>query len=147
MAQHRRHNLNNPVSNFPKRLLERLGALLDKEDDLTFRDWRLLAKSMGLSEADEKIVQQTKEKTRVALTLWEHREGPSLSNGSALLDILRRMKRFDAVQEVEQFLGSEEFHDQRIKLNFREIDSAARKGDIKKLELLIGDKTVRSNKS
>ena len=143
MAQSRRpRDLNTPVTRFPKRLYQSLRAFLDKEDATAERDWRLLVVKLKLCESDVEIVQKSEEKTRVALELWEQQVGPDEGNGYGLVRILRDMKRFDVVKEVERFLGIANPTSDKLKMDFRVIDEAARQGDNKTLKKVIGDKTV-----
>jgi hypothetical protein len=132
--------LDTPVSDFPKRLYRNLRGLLD-DDAIAHRDWRLLVSLLGLTEENRKIVQESDKKTEVALGLWQFQAGAD-ANGHALVKVLKEMGRFDAVKELERFLGKKTaVVTEEIRREFRDIDEAAMMGDIEVLEGLIGDQT------
>jgi hypothetical protein len=142
MAQRRRgFNFSTPATLFPKRLLAILSKNLDEEDDTIGRDWRMFVEKLELSQDDMNILKTQKEKTKVALTLWEHQEGQSECTAYRVLKLLRDMKRLDLVKEMENFLGVSNLPAQEVFSKFHAIDKAARCGDNETLKNFFESKT------
>eukprot|EP00118_Oscarella_pearsei_P001963 m.9047 g.9047 ORF g.9047 m.9047 type:complete len:902 (+) comp21043_c0_seq2:131-2836(+) len=125
--------LNTPYDGFPTGLLKDLGLLLDKEDELAGRDWRVLVKVLNLPNSEVEIVRKQQYKTKSTLQLWSVAE--PMANGRLLVSALLEMRHNKAACIVQYYLGEQYDEGSRPARELMdELDRMAHYGEIQSLK-------------